>query len=190
MDIRTSVPTIYGDHAEKFSELWSRQIAALRSKFGAAIETVLLPRENATDVPVVFVGRDQWVEVLRYLKTDSSCDYGFLADLTGTDELPEELRFHVVANLFSHTSKARIRVKTRVKEGQSVPTLCDVWPGANWAEREVFDMFGVVFEGHPDLRRILMDVRWTGYPLRKDYPLKGYQLFQTPEAIETRVLGD
>lgn len=190
MDIRTPVPTIYGDHAERFSEIWTQQIAAIREKFGSAVLSVSLPRESATDVPVLFVTIDRWVEILRFLKTNPNCDYGFLSDLTATDEWPDEMRFHVVVNLFSHTTKARIRIKTAVKEGQAVPTLSEVWPGANWAEREVYDMFGVSFDGHPDLRRILMDVRWTGHPLRKDYPLKGYQLFQTPEAIETRVLGD
>lgn len=190
MDIRKPIPTLYGDQFEKFSELWKKQIEAVKSEFGQAIEKVLWPREDATEVPVIFVKADRWIDLARFLKTNEQCEYAFLSDFTATDETPETPRFHLVVNLFSHSSKARIRIKTRINEGQKAPTLVSVWAGANWAEREVFDMFGVEFENHPDLRRILMDVRWVGYPLRKDYPLKGYQLFQTPEAIETRILGD
>jgi NADH-quinone oxidoreductase subunit C len=84
--------------------------------------------------------------------------------------------------------KHRIRVKTRVPEGQDVATASGLWKGADWAEREVYDMFGIKFRGHPDLRRILMDERWVGHPLRKDYPLKGYQLFPEPENIHRELL--
>ena len=71
-----------------------------------------------------------------------------------------------------------------------MPTLIPLWQGANWAEREIFDMFGVRFQDHPDLRRILMDLRWEGHPLRKDYPVRGHQIFPTPEPIDTKLLED
>jgi len=187
MNINTPVPTIYGDHLERFGELWKNQIASLKQQFGEAIEEVQFPREAPTDIPVVFVHASKVVEVLSWMKTNPEFDYGFLADLTATDE-EEAPRFHVVYQLMSRKTTARIRIKARVDEGASVPTAIGVWPAANWAEREVWDMFGIRFEGHPDLRRILMDVRWEGHPLRKDYPLRGYQFFPTPEPIDPSLL--
>jgi NADH-quinone oxidoreductase subunit C len=176
MDIRKTVATNDGDWIQKFGEAWKSQIAAVKTKFGTAIEEVRMPGDYPTDVPIIYVKKDQVVEVLQYLKSDAQCDYQFLADLTATDEEVEP-RFEVVYNLFSPAKRWRIRVKTRLRENEECPTLSNVWVGANWAEREVWDMFGVKFTGHPDLRRILMDERWKGHPLRKDYPLRGYQVF-------------
>jgi NADH-quinone oxidoreductase subunit C len=187
MNINTPVPTIYGDHVERFGEIWNQQIQALRARFADAIEEVQLPREFPTEVPNVFVRRDQIANVLSWMKDEPGFEYGFLADITATDE-QESPRFHVVYQLLSRKTMSRIRLKVRVDEDQSVPTVIGVWPAANWAEREVWDMFGVRFEGHPDLRRILMDVRWEGHPLRKDYPLRGYQFFPTPEPIDPSLL--
>lgn len=176
MDIRKPIPSNGGDLVQKFGEAWKAQIAALRAKFGDAIEEVRMPPEYPTDVPILYIKKDSLVAVMQYLKSDAQCDYQFLADLTATDEELEP-RFEVVYNLFSPAKRWRIRVKTRVRENEDCPTLIPVWTGANWAEREVWDMFGVRFAGHPDLRRILMDERWKGHPLRKDYPLRGYQVF-------------
>lgn len=189
-DIRTPVVNIYGGFRDQFGELWKKQIAELKSKFGSAIEDVKYPGEDAVEVPVIYVKKDQVVQVLEFMKTDGSFKYEFLSDLTAVDEgETASPRFEVVYNLYALLgSHARIRVKCRVAENQEVPTLIPVWPGANWAEREVWDMFGIKFAGHPDLRRILMDERWVGHPLRKDYPLRGYQLFPTPEAIDTKLL--
>jgi NADH-quinone oxidoreductase subunit C len=83
-------------------------------------------------------------------------------------------RFDVVMHLYSMTQNHRLRVKAAVGENETIPTVSGVWKTANWQEREAFDMFGVVFEGHPDLRRILLPEDWEGYPMRKDYPLGGY----------------
>jgi NADH-quinone oxidoreductase subunit C len=121
------------------------------------------------------------------LKTDAAFAYDFLADLTASDEEVDP-RFEVIYNLRSTKTKARIRVKARVAEGEKIDTAVHVWAGANWQEREVFDMFGVQFAGHPDLRRILMDLRWEGHPLRKDYPLRGYQVFTEAEDIDPKLL--
>lgn len=177
MDIRTPIPTIYGDSIARFGETWRSQVEKLREKFGSAIEEVRMPVEHPTEVPIVFVARSKLVEVLEFIKGDPELDYGFLSDITATDEMPADPRFEVVYNLFSISRRNRIRLKVRVREGETVPTAVTVWPAADWAEREVFDMFGVRFEGHPDLRRILMDERWQGHPLRKDYPIRGYQIF-------------
>lgn len=187
-NVLTPVPTIYGEWRAKFGELWKQQIEKLQARFQGAILEVQTPDPYPTDVPIIIVKKESVIELLRFLKEEPGFEYAFLADLTATDETPREPRFDVVYNLFSHTKLARVRVKTRVSENESVPTAIPVWEGADWAEREVFDMFGVRFAGHPDLRRILMDERWEGHPLRKDYPLKGYQFFATPEPINPKLL--
>jgi NADH-quinone oxidoreductase subunit C len=127
--------------------------------------------------------------LLRFMKSEPGFEYGFLSDITATDEEIEP-RFEIVYNLASMTKQHRIRLKVRVRENEECPSACEIWPGANWAEREVFDMFGVRFSGHPDLRRILLDNRWQGHPLRKDYPIKGYQVFTSPEQVEEHLLED
>jgi NADH-quinone oxidoreductase subunit C len=95
--------------------------------------------------------------------------YASLTDLTAVHYPKDALPFEMVWILYSMSSEERVRVKARFAEGEEVPTLTDLWVGANWFEREVYDMFGVRFAGHPDLRRILMPEEWTGHPLRKDY---------------------
>jgi NADH-quinone oxidoreductase subunit C len=189
MDIRTPVPTIYGDFAKKHMELWRKQVQQLSAAIGAAVEEVRWPGEAPVDVPVIYVARSKLCDAMRLLKEQESMQYDFLSDITATDEEIEP-RFEVVYNLASFSSGARIRVKVRVREGESVPTLVGLWDAANWVEREVWDMFGIRFEGHPDLRRILMDERWEGHPLRKDYPLRGYQLFPDPMPIQVDLLKD
>jgi NADH-quinone oxidoreductase subunit C len=188
VDVRTPVQTIYGDHAAKFSETWAHQIKQLREKFGGAVLEVKMPRETATDVPVIFLKKESAIEILAYIKNTTGFEYDFLSDITATDESPDTERFHVVYQLFSHVNFCRIRIKVKLRDGEEMPTLINVWAGANWAEREIWDMFGVKFSGHPDLRRILMDDRWVGHPLRKDYPLRGYQIFPTPETIDPKLL--
>jgi len=187
MDIRKPIPTNCGDWVTRFGETWKTQVAQLRQKFGDQIQEVRMPPEGLTDVPIIYVKKDSLVPVLAFMKSESGFEYGFLSDITATDEEIEP-RFEVVYNLFSQSRHWRIRLKIRVGENEDVPTAVSVWPGANWAEREVWDMFGIKFKGHPDLRRILMDVRWQGHPLRKDYPLRGYQLFPEPEEIDTQLL--
>lgn len=190
MDIRTPVPNVYGNWIEKFGETWKAQLEELKAKFGPSIEETWMPGERATDVPVVFVKKESIVAVLEHAKGAPSFDYGFFADMTATDELNEGLehRFEVVYQLFSLSRKNRIRFKVRVRDGEEVPTATKLWDAVDWQEREIFDMFGIRFAGHPDLRRILMDERWVGHPLRKDYPLRGYQIFPTPMAINPKLL--
>lgn len=190
MNILTKVPTNYGDWNEQFGTKWQEQIEKLKGAFEAAIQEVKMPGVDLVDVPVIYVSKESAVALLKFLKTEAGFEYGFLADLTATDEQPEEMRFELVYNLFSHVTKARIRVKLRLREGEDAPTAVSLWSAANWAERECFDMFGIRFQGHPDLRRIIMDERFQGYPLRKDYPLRGYQIFTTPEPVHPELLED
>ncbi len=174
---------------EKWGSAWNEQVEKFKARFGADCEEVRMPGAYPTDVPILYVKKARIVEALQFLKSEPGFEYDFLADLTATDEEVEP-RFEIVYNLRSITRHWRIRVKCRCAESESVPTAIPVWPAANWAEREVWDMYGVKFEGHPDLRRILMDERWEGHPLRKDYPLKGYQLFPTPMSAHPELLQD
>jgi NADH-quinone oxidoreductase subunit C len=187
MDIRTPIANNGGDWIQKYGEAWKTQVAAAQSKFADAIEEVRMPGSYPTDVPIIYVKKESVIALIQYLKSDPACDYQFLADLTATDEEVEP-RFEVVYNLFAPSKGWRIRVKTRIRENEDCPTLTGVWPGANWPEREVWDMYGVKFAGHPDLRRILMDDRWQGHPLRKDYPLRGYQIFSEPMDADPKLL--
>lgn len=169
----------------------SAHVAKAQEKLGAAI---VKSEVDNIGCPIVWAKKDQIVEVLKYFKENEELAYEFMSDLTCYDDVdgPDEAqgRFVMVYNLFSPQNKTRLRVKARVAENDAVPTAVGLWAAANWAEREVFDMFGVRFSGHPDLRRILMDVRWVGHPLRKDYPLRKYQLFNDPEPIPEHLLKD
>ncbi len=101
--------------------------------------------------------------------------YNFFEDMTAVDWYPTEPRFQLSYSLLSHTFKQRLRVVARVAEGESIASITGVWPAANFYEREVFDLFGVNFTGHPRLTRIMMPDNWNGHPLRKDYPVEGYR---------------
>lgn len=117
---------------------------------------------------------NQVTSVLKFLRDDTMCRFTQLIDLAGVDYPERRKRFDVVYHLLSMENNARIRVKLATAEGDSVPTATAVFPNADWYEREVFDMYGVVFDSHPDMRRILTDYGFEGYPLRKDFPLTGY----------------
>ena len=112
--------------------------------------------------------------VLRFLRDDSRCAFICLIDICGADYPGREERFDVVYHLLSPTQNQRIRVKVRTSEDAAVPSAVDVFPGANWFEREAYDLYGVFFDGHPDLRRLLTDYGFDGHPLRKDFPLTGF----------------
>lgn len=189
-DIRHPVPTNGGGVAERFGDTWKKQTDRLRQKLSSKLEEVRMPGDYPTDVPIVYIQKDSIVDVLRFMRDDDEFRYDFLSDITATDEYPSAPRFEVVYNLLSMSSGSRIRVKARLNEGEEIPTLVDLWAAANWAEREVWDMFGIKFTGHPDLRRILMDMRWEGHPLRKDYPLRGYQVLTSAEPIDEKLLED
>jgi len=114
------------------------------------------------------------VHVLKFLRDDALCKFIQLVDLAGVDYPARAQRFDVVYHLLSLHNNQRIRVKAAVGEAETIPSVIDVYPSANWFEREAFDFYGIIFSGHPDLRRILTDYGFEGYPLRKDFPLTGY----------------
>jgi NADH-quinone oxidoreductase subunit C len=120
------------------------------------------------------VPRERTLEVLRRLRDDPELAFSFLEDVTCTDHPEEEKRFRAVYTLTSMARRERIRVKTACpEEDPVVPSATPLWAGANWLEREAYDMFGVRFEGHPDLRRILMPEDFDAFPLRKEFPMEG-----------------
>jgi len=122
----------------------------------------------------VRINADPVVKVLRFLRDDPLCRFTSLIDICGVDWPGRSERFDVVYHLLSMHRNQRIRVVTGVDEDEAVPSACAVYPAANWFERETFDMYGILFEDHPDLRRILTDYGFHGHPLRKDFPLSGY----------------
>jgi NADH-quinone oxidoreductase subunit C len=121
----------------------------------------------------IIVPAAQLLDVARHLRDAPDAAFDACSDLTATDWPPRAERFDVVYCLYSTRNRHRIRVKTRLGDHQPIASVVSIWPAANWFEREVFDMFGIMFSGHPDLRRILMPEDWQGYPQRKDYPLEG-----------------
>jgi NADH-quinone oxidoreductase subunit C len=132
----------------------------------------------------VVVTLEQLPAALRHLRDAPDAAFDFCSDITATDWPPrKEARFDLVYCLYSTRHRQRVRVKARVSDTQPVPSATAVWPAANWLEREVYDMFGVNFTGHPDRRRILMPDDWQGFPQRKDYPLEGpgELLLENPE---------
>ncbi|HWP33968.1 MAG TPA: NADH-quinone oxidoreductase subunit C [Thermodesulfobacteriota bacterium] len=122
------------------------------------------------DLPCLIARREEIVAVMRALK---EAGFDFLLDLTAVDYPARPQRFEVVYHLYSFAANQRLRVKTRTADGEPVPSMTALWPSANWLEREVYDLFGVLFEGHPNLTRIVMPDDWVGHPLRKDYPIGG-----------------
>jgi NADH-quinone oxidoreductase subunit C len=150
-------------------------IEKLKARFpGAVLES---HSQHGDDTAVIEPAR--WKEIARFLRDDPGCQMNMLTDLTAVDFPDREPRFEVVAHLYSLEKGHRLRLKARVgdadAEGVEIETLTDLWASANWMERECYDLLGVVFRGHPDLRRILLYPEFEGHPLRKDYPANRIQ---------------
>jgi NADH-quinone oxidoreductase subunit C len=122
----------------------------------------------------VTVARDEIVRVLTFLRDDPECEFKLLIDICGVDYPTRAQRFDVVYHLLSVSKNQRIRIRVETDETTPVPSTISVYSAANWFEREAFDMYGILFSGHPDLRRLLTDYGFEGYPLRKDFPLTGF----------------
>lgn len=140
-------------------------VGRVRAKFGTALVEAMEDRKQA----IVIVECERLGEVAQYLRDEEKFD--LLSDLTAVDWPKREKRFDVVLNLYSFAKNERLRVKAKAGDGEQVPSVAGIWPTANWLEREAFDMFGIIFAGHPNLTRILLPDQWQGYPLRKDYDI-------------------
>ena len=147
-------------------------VQKLRNWDAKAVAEVIEFRGETT----VVVPQEHLLRAAEYLATEASLGFSFLSDITVVDRFPMEPRFEVNYHLLSLDRRGRLRLKVRLAGAEpSVPSVTAVWPTANWHEREGFDLFGIRFTGHPDLRRILLPDEWEGYPLRKDYPVEGFR---------------
>jgi len=144
-------------------------VKKLKEKFPASVSEVKTFREEMT----ITVSKKDLFEICKFLYSDPDLQYHFLTDLCGVDFFPEAPRFEVVYHLYSLKNNQRLRLKTKVGDAESVSSVESIWKAANWYEREAFDLFGIPFENHPDLRRIMMWDGYEGYPLRKDFPVEG-----------------
>jgi NADH-quinone oxidoreductase subunit C len=139
----------------------------LQTAFPGATQEAVIFRK----LPSITVAKEFLLPVCHFLKGEEGGAYSLLTDETAVDYPKREKRFDIVYHLYSFQRNDRLRLKVLIAEGETVPSVTEVWPTANWLEREVYDMFGVVYEGHPDLKRILLPDEWTGHPLRKDYDI-------------------
>ncbi len=152
--------------ADTLQELGELIAAKLGAAVGGTVVSFgeLTVAANAADI----------VSVLTFLRDDAACGFVCFIDICGADYPAREKRFDVVYHLLAPYKNRRIRVKVQADEETQVPSVIGVFPAANWFERETFDLFGVLFSGHPDLRRILTDYGFSGHPLRKDFPMSGH----------------
>jgi NADH-quinone oxidoreductase subunit C len=146
----------------------------LAGYLGDRLGAKLLGSEVVLGELTIEVGRDHIVEVIQALRDDPLCRFGCLIDICGVDYPEREERFDVVYHLLSPWLNHRIRVRTKTDAATSVPSIVSLFPGADWFEREAYDLYGILFAGHPDLRRLLTDYGFEGHPLRKDFPLTGF----------------
>lgn len=143
-------------------------VLRLQQKFPGAVHAA----QSFLNQKILVVDASLIVPLGQFLKSDPDCGFDLLTDVTALDYPDHEKRFTVVYQLYSIRRNAQVRLKCQIAEHQEIASVTSVWETANWLEREVFDMFGIVFAGHPDLRRILLPEDWTGFPLRKDYDLR------------------
>jgi NADH-quinone oxidoreductase subunit C len=149
-------------------------IASLSTLVGTKLGSQVLASNTAFGELTIEVAHDKIVDVLTTLRDDTETRFVNFIDLTAADYPEREKRFEVVYHLLSPYKNTRIRVKCATSEADVVPSAIGAFPAANWFEREVFDLYGILFSGHPDLRRILTDYGFQGHPLRKDFPTTGY----------------
>ena len=158
-------------------------VARLKASFGGSIVESHSHRGDTTAV----VDAAHYHDAVRFLRDDPECDFDFLTDIAGVDrlKLKQKPRFEIVLHLYSRRRNVRFRLKTRPANDQEpvIDSIVDLYPAANWPEREIFDMFGVRFDRHPNLQRILMYEEFAGHPLRKDYPVNKRQPRVTERAI-------
>ena len=155
---------------ETVEQVLDELVSYLRAEIGAKLADVEVAFEEIN----VTVSRDNLLDVIRFLKEDSGTQFVSIIDVCGVDYPERPERFDVVYHLMSPQQNTRIRVKVATDEKTPLASITPIFPGADWFEREAYDMYGILFSGHPDLRRILTDYGFDGYPLRKDFPLTGY----------------
>ena len=146
----------------------------LEKTVNSGLTTTIKRSEINFNQLVIYIDVEDIISTILFLKTNEKCRFRQLIDITAVDYPQDEKRFKVVYLLLSHEKNLRIIINTKIDEKIIVPSITKIFPSANWMEREVFDMYGISFKDHPDLRRILTDYGFNGYPLRKDFPLTGH----------------
>jgi NADH-quinone oxidoreductase subunit C len=158
----------------------------IRARFGDKVLETVVDRGDVTHTIV----KDDLLSFCTYLKSEGDLQMSFLSDVIGLDLHPDAqsdgTRFELLYQMLSMNNTLRIRLKIRIAEDEHVPSVTELWQSADCAEREVYDMFGIIFDGHPNLRRIYLAEDWEGFPLRKDYPLKGYKDRYNPDGEERK----
>ena len=149
-------------------------LESLEKAINSELTTKILSSKIKHDQINICIEDNNLIEVMIFLKTNSSTKFKQLIDITAVDYPERDKRFKMVYLLLSHEKNSRIKIEFDIKEGEILSSLTSIFPSANWMEREVFDMYGVEFKDHPDLRRILTDYGFKGHPLRKDFPLTGH----------------
>ena len=149
-------------------------LESLEKAINSELTTKILSSKVKHDQINICIEDNNLIEVMIFLKTHSSTKFKQLIDITAVDYPERDKRFKMVYLLLSHEKNSRIKIEFDIKEGEILSSLTSIFPSANWMEREVFDMYGVEFKDHPDLRRILTDYGFKGHPLRKDFPLTGH----------------
>ena len=152
-----------------------KNIQELEKVVNSELTSKILESTISFDELMIDVSSSNLIDIIQFLKIDETCKFRQLIDIAGADFPTEEKRFKLIYLLLSHENNLRIKISTSVEMGKKIKSLTKIFPSANWMEREVFDMYGVEFENHPDLRRILTDYNFEGYPLRKDFPLTGFK---------------
>jgi NADH-quinone oxidoreductase subunit C len=150
------------------------ELEALGARISGALPGAVTGVKVAYGELTLTVARDRWIDVATYLRDDPECLFVNFVDVTAADYPGRDERFDVVAHLQSPRHNRRIRIKTHAAEDTPVASITPLFPGADWFERETYDLFGVIFSGHPDLRRIMTDYGFDGHPLRKDFPMSGF----------------
>lgn len=164
--------------------IMTRELEELGRAIAAALPATVLDQNIEFGQLVLQVEANSIPAILSHLRDHATCEFKVLIDICGVDWPQRQRRFEVVYHLLSLTKNKRIRVKVSVGEGASVPSAVALFPAANWFERETFDMFGITFSDHPDLRRLLTDYGFSGYPMRKDFPLTGYSEVRYDEELK------
>jgi NADH-quinone oxidoreductase subunit C len=152
-----------------------KNIQELEKVVNSELTSKILESTISFDELMIDVSSSNLIDIIQFLKIDETCKFRQLIDIAGADFPTEEKRFKLIYLLLSHENNLRIKISTSFEMGKKIKSLTKIFPSANWMEREVFDMYGVEFENHPDLRRILTDYNFEGYPLRKDFPLTGFK---------------
>ena len=152
-----------------------KNIQELEKVVNSELTSKILESTISFDELMIDVSSSNLIDIIQFLKIDETCKFRQLIDIAGADFPTEEKRFKLIYLLLSHENNLRIKISTSVEMGKKIKSLTKIFPSANWMEREVFDMYGIEFENHPDLRRILTDYNFEGYPLRKDFPLTGFK---------------